>query len=61
MSKRSYRAMHSNIFYVARDENGKLKLYKTKPIRNKTCNGCWGCNDIDSVMMIDEELFTDLS
>lgn len=61
MSKRSYRAMHSNIFYVARDKDGKLKLYKTKPIRNKTCKGCWGGNDIDSVMMIDKELFTDLS
>ena len=61
MSESSYGAMPSNIFYVARDEDGKLKLYKNKPIRNKTCKGCWGCNDIDSAMMIDEELFTDLS
>ena len=61
MSESFYGAMPSNIFYVARDEDGKLKLYKNKPIRNKTCKGCWGCNDIDSTMMIDEELFTDLS
>lgn len=61
MSESSYEAMPSNIFYVARDEDRKLKLYKNKPIRNKTCKGCWGCNDIDSAMMIDEELFTDLS
>lgn len=50
---------YSNIFYVARDEDGKLKLYKNKPIRNKTC---WGCHDdIDLVMTIDKELFPDLS
>lgn len=61
MSESSYGAMPSNIFYVARDEDGKLKLYKNKPIRNKTCKGCWGGNDIDSSIMIDEELFTDLS
>ena len=58
MFKKFYGA---NIFYVARDKDGKLKLHKNKPIRNKTCNGCWGCNDIDSFMMIDEELFKDLS
>lgn len=60
--ERSYEDKYSNIFYVARDEDGKLKLYKNKPIRNKTCKGCWGCHDdIDLVMTIDKELFPDLS
>lgn len=51
----------SNIFYVARDEDGRLRLYEDKPIRNKTHKGCWGCYDGSWAVIIDRGLFPNLS
>lgn len=51
----------SNIFYVARDKDGRLRLYEDKPIRNKTHKGCWGYYNGSWAVIINRGLFPDLS
>lgn len=45
--------------WVARDKNGELNLYKTKPFRNHR-EGFWEVDDLENMILLPPDLLTEI-